>query len=309
MQSLLLISAIVLGFIALLAVSRFGEWEIIWLVWYILLSIQITSIFSLKNNKGWIFSYLISSLQIAIAGVFTERMMFLVLFLFYLILTVFNFILLLPRIEIKEKFLKLLRSKADFTKWGAVTTVNVFFITALIFFILPRTENPLFEVKKGMHLADKLKKEAAEETIKENLELQFPEKPSLGSFSNVKQKDALIMIVETTKPFLWRVKSFNNYKDGRWSTVGSRPVEIRIKDKKVNLKPIYLRKELFARIKPEQFYYQQFYIKNYAQNLLIGAYPMIEIDDIPGTNIRIDHFENIYLEKKIRMEPALILYM
>jgi len=301
MRNALLISAFTLGPVTLFILGRFGEWEIIWLSWYLLFLIQITGIFGSKNNRGWILSYLISSLQIAIAGIFTGRILFLILFLFYLILTVFNFILLLPRIEIKEKFLKLLKSKADFTKWGVVTTTNVFLITALIFFILPRTKSPLFEIKKGMHLADKLKGETTGEVIKGNFELKFPERPSLGSFSDVKQKDILIMIVETTKPFLWRVKSFNSYKDGGWFSVGSRPVRIKIKNRKVNLKPIYLRKELFAQIKPGQFYYQKFYIKNYAQNLLIGAYPVIEIDDVPGTNISIDHFENIYLEKKIGM--------
>ncbi|MDP8234662.1 MAG: transglutaminaseTgpA domain-containing protein, partial [Candidatus Saelkia tenebricola] len=300
--AVLLIIAVALGSIALLIIGKLGEWEIIWFSWHVMLSIQITSIFRVKDKRGWIFSYLISLSQIAIAGVFTERGFFLILFPFCLVLTVFNFILLLLKTEIKEKPLEFLKSKIALMKWGAITTAHVFFITIAMFFVLPRTKSPLFELKKQMHLVDKLKEGdmLAEKMVKENFEMKFPEKPILGNFSDIKNDDVLIMVVETTKPFLWRVKAFNNYEDGEWSLVGSKPVRIDIKDKQVHLRPLYFKDALFVQMNPGQFHHQKFYIKNYAQNLLISSYPLIEIENISGSNISIDHFENIYLENKIR---------
>ncbi|MDD5613692.1 MAG: transglutaminase domain-containing protein, partial [Candidatus Omnitrophica bacterium] len=122
----------------------------------------------------------------------------------------------------------------------------------------------------------------------------------LGAVSELKQKDAILMLVETKKPFLWRVNAFNHYNGVQWSKRGSRPAEIKMEGNRVKLKPLYFRKELFVKLPADKFYNHKFYINNYAQDFVVGAYPVLEVNDIKVSQVKIDHFENIYLGRPLK---------
>ncbi len=278
-----------------------GEWAIAWLAWYFILSFQVVSIFSSKNTKGWLNSYLLSFIQLSLSGIFTEKLLFLGIFSLYLVLSVFGFIFLLPKLEIRDKILKPMKPRLGLARWGALTTFNVFFITGLVFLALPRTQNPLFVVKKKMHLIDELKKEVdlTGEMAKEG-GMSFPNEVGLGTISELKNEDKILMLIETEKPFLFKAQTFNYYNGSNWIKYGSKPVAIKVKDENINFKPLYLRKELFVKITPDKFYHQKFYIKNYSQDLILGAYPIIDLSGAGIKEIRIDHFENIYLQRKLK---------
>ncbi|MDP8253692.1 MAG: transglutaminaseTgpA domain-containing protein [Candidatus Kaelpia aquatica] len=299
-RALLFIASIV-GAGAFFTSGNSGEWAIVWLVWYFILSFQIISIFSSKDAKSWFSSYLLSFIQLSLGGIFTEKLFFLVIFSLYLALSVFGFIFLLPKLQIREKILKLIKPRLDLARWGALTTVNVFFVTGLVFLVLPRTQDPLFAVKKEMHLVERLKKEVdfTEEMTKEEA-MSLPDEVELGTISELKNENKILMLVETEKPFLFKAQTFNYYNGSNWIKYGSKPVAIRVKDEKINFKPLYLRKELFAKMTPDKFYHQKFYIRNYSQNLILGSYPIISLSGSGIEEIKIDHFENIYLQRKLK---------
>ncbi|MDP8216415.1 MAG: transglutaminaseTgpA domain-containing protein [Candidatus Kaelpia imicola] len=297
----LLFIALIIGVGAFFTSGNSGEWAIVWLIWYLILSFQVISIFSSKDVKGWFSSYLLSFIQLSLGGIFTEKLLFLVIFSLYLALSVFGFIFLLPKIEIRDKILKLIKPRLDLAKWGALTTVNVFFITGLVFLILPRTQSPLFAVKKEIHLVEKLKKEVDfTEEMTEEEAVSLPEEIELGTISELKNENKMLMLIETERPFLFRAQAFNYYDGSSWIKYGSKSVTIKVKDNKINFKPLYLRKELFVKTTPDKFYHQKFYIKNYSQNLILSSYPIIGLSGSDVEKIKIDHFENIYLQRKLK---------
>ncbi|MDD5613863.1 MAG: transglutaminaseTgpA domain-containing protein, partial [Candidatus Omnitrophica bacterium] len=145
--SIALICAAVVGIAALLLSGKFGDWEVVWLIWYLILSFQVVDILAKRNARKWVFSYLLAFIQLALGGIFTERTLFLVLFLLFLVLAIVGFARLLSVSELKEKLVKKSRLNSGGAKWGALTTANVFLFTGLIFFILPRMQSPLLEIK------------------------------------------------------------------------------------------------------------------------------------------------------------------
>jgi hypothetical protein len=294
--SLLILTGVIGSFI--LGSSR--EWAAVWIIWYSILAFQVITIFNHKDLKSWSISYLLSFIQLSLGGVFRESLFFIIIFIIYLALMVFGLILIFLKTGAGERALRLAKPRLYLAKWGALTTVNVFFITGLVFLILPRTQSPFFQIKRDIHLVETLKEEHGYPLDIEEVSLSFPDKIELNTLSELKNQDMIVMLVERESPALLKVQTFNHYDGKSWTKRGSRPVAIKVEDGQVNLKPLYLNKELFSKITPDKFYHQKFYIKSYAEQFIAGSYPIINLIGLDAAEIEIDHFENIYLQKKLK---------
>ncbi len=303
MRKVLLIAFVFLAFLALLLSGKVGQRELVWLVWFLIFCIQIVGVLSYKISSVFLAAFLLSALQIAIAGEFTDSFLFMVFFSLFMMLAPLGFILLLSKLEMREEIFKLLKRKMEFLKWGTLTTANAFFMTALIFLIMPRIKAPLFAIKKEIGIIDKLKQEDpfAKAILKDKTQLRFPDEVSLGMLSEMKEKEErIVMLVETQKPQLWRAKAFNSFKDGEWVISGTKPVELALENRGIILSPFYLDDTLLVKLKPEQFQHQKFYIKDYSQDILLGAYQIIELSELPAKGLKMDLLENIYFDRYVK---------
>ncbi len=297
-RQILLISAIFLAGLALISVRKIGEWQLVWISWYLILAVQIIYLFKPKTSQGWLFSYLLSTLQLGIAAEFTKNPAFFIFYLLFLILSPVGFSMCILSSEIKENLWKFLKPRFPYIKWLSLTTLNIFFFTAIIFVILPRSKTPLLATKGKGELISKLKKTAVSDLeIMKGEKFRFPSDISLGEISKLKNKDTILMLVETDKPFLWRVKAFNHfdYDRGVWSVDTTGWKQFKVHNGLLHFKPLYLSQNELIKMRPEQFIHHKFYIKNFVQNLLPVAYQVLEIEKLPVSEIKMDDLENIFL--------------
>jgi hypothetical protein len=303
---ILFILALVLAINALLNVGKWGRWELSWFVWYLLFAIQLINIFSIKSKNGWLFSYLVSILHIGVAAQYTESPIFIAFFLTFLIVAPLAFNSLASWEKEKDKEKKAIplgfTSRLDLYKWIGLSTFNISFLTVLLFLSLPRAKSPLFTFKQRLQ-PSKEAKETTEELKpgrpSPTLQRYFSDSIPLGEVSDLKKENILIMLVETNRPLLWRVKAFDWFSDGRWYSTHYKLFELWGKKDHLRLRPFYLSSGILFTTPVQQFVHQKFIIKNYKQNLLISAYQPIEILNLGVDKIKIDPLENVYLDEPL----------
>ncbi|HDM08528.1 MAG TPA: transglutaminase domain-containing protein, partial [Candidatus Omnitrophica bacterium] len=305
-QSLIAIS-VFLAIGALASVRKIGEWQLVWISWYLLLAIQVLYLFQPKKTPGWLFSYLLSALQLGIAAEYTKSPAFFIFYLLFLALSPLGFSILIIKSEVKESINKFLKPKLPYIKWLSSTTLSVFFLTAIIFIALPRTEKPFLATREKKGLIPKLQQTGLSDSqIIKGEKFCFRPEVSLGELSEYKKKKTILMLVETDKPFLWRVKAFNNFeaKSGIWSIKVKDRRQFNLQNGYLRLKPLYLSQASLIRIQPQQFIHHKFYIKNFTGNFLPCAYQVLEIGDLPATRVNIDVSENIYLPQQLKFNTS-----
>ncbi|OQX82283.1 MAG: hypothetical protein B6D53_04860, partial [Candidatus Omnitrophica bacterium 4484_49] len=114
------------------------------------------------------------------------------------------------------------------------------------------------------------------------------------------------MLVETDKPFLWRVEAFNDFefKSGVWSIKVKDRRQFTLQNGYLRLTPLYLSQASLIKMRPQQFIHHKFYIKNFTGNLLPCAYQVLEIGDLPATRVNVDVSENIYLPQQLKFNTS-----
>ncbi|MCD6080687.1 MAG: transglutaminase domain-containing protein, partial [Candidatus Omnitrophica bacterium] len=305
-QSLIAIS-VFLAIGALASVRKIGEWQLVWTSWYLLLAIQVLYLFQPKKTPGWLSSYLLSALQLGIAAEYTKSPAFFIFYLLFLALSPLGFSILIIKSEVKESINKFLKPKLPYIKWLSSTTLSVFFLTAIIFIALPRAKKPFLATREKKGLIPKLQQTGLSDSqIIKGEKFCFRPEVSLGEFSEYKKKKTILMLVETDKPFLWRVEAFNDFefKSGVWSIKVKDRRQFTLQNGYLRLKPLYLSQASLIRMRPQQFIHHKFYIKNFTGNLLPCAYQVLEIGDLPATRVNVDVSENIYLPQQLKFNTS-----